>query len=301
MPIDTQLTTLFCLIDDFCTDISEQVEQHMLTCGKIKRVRQSQIFASEVITLVLWFHLTGSRNFKAFYLYWAKPFLSRYFPNLPSYSRFIELKAKYVMYFVALIESLKVSSVGIAFVDSTKLAVCHNKRIYQHRVFADSASRGKTSVDWFYGFKIHLICDHIGRLISYCITTGNVDDRKVLPDLIEHSQLKGKLFGDRGYVGKNWKSRLAEVGVQLITRVKRNMKPQSLDPFDSAVLRKRGIIEAPFNLMKSQFDLEHTRHRSKIGLLTTIFAALTLYALVLVHGYKSGIQQILKPIELKSA
>ena len=79
------------------------------------------------------------------------------------------------------------------------------------------------------------------------------------------------------------------------------MKPQALDPFDSAVLRKRGIIESPFNLMKSQFDLEHTRHRSKIGLLTTIFSALTLYALVLVNGYKSGIQQILTPIELESA
>lgn len=196
---------------------------------------------------------------------------------------------------------LKVQSSGIAFIDSTKLAVCHNKRIQQHRVFIDSASRGKTSVDWFYGFKIHLICDHIGRLVSYCITTGNVDDRKVLPELIEHSKLKGKLFGDRGYIGKNWKDRLAEVGVQLITRVKRNMKPQVLDPFDHAVLKKRGIIEAPFNLMKSQFDLEHTRHRSKIGLLTTIFSALTLYALVLVNGYNSGIQQILKPIELKSA
>lgn len=140
----------------------------------------------------------------------------------------------------------------------------------------------------------------MGRLISYCITTGNVDDRNVLPDLIEHSKLKGKLFGDRGYVGKNWKSRLAEVGVKLITRVRKNMKPQSLDPFDSAVLRKQGIIEAPFNLMKSQFDLEHTHHRSKIGQLATIFAALSLYALVLVNGYRSGIQQILKTVELKS-
>lgn len=300
MPIDIQLTSLFCLIDDFCTDISNHVEQHMLASGQIKRLRQSQIRASEVITLLLWFHLTGSRNFKIFYLSWAKPFLSPYFPNLPSYNRFIELKAKYIMYFVALIESLKTPSAGIAFVDSTKLAVCHNKRIHQHRVFIDSASRGKTSVDWFYGFKMHLICDHVGRLISYCITTGSVDDRKALPDLIEHSKLKGKLFGDRGYIGKNWKARLAEVGVQLITRVKRNMKPQSLDPFDSAVLRKRGIIEAPFNLMKSKFDLEHTRHRSKMGLLTTIFSALTLYALVLVNGYNSGIQQILSPIELKS-
>lgn len=179
--------------------------------------------------------------------------------------------------------------------------MCHNKHIQQHSVFIESASRGKTSVDWFYGFKIHLICDHIGRLVSYCITTGNVDDRKVLPELIEHSKLKGKLFGDRGYIGKNCKDRLTEVGVQLITRVKRNMKPQVLNPFDHAVLKKLGIIEAPFNLMKSQFDLEHTRHRSKIGLLTTIFSALTLYALVLVNRYNSGIQQILKPIELKSA
>ncbi len=270
----------------------------MITYGQLKRVRQSKISTSEVITLLLWFHLTGSRNFKTFYLYWAKPFLSAYFPNLPSYNRFIELKAKYVMYFVALIETLKVPSAGITFIDSTKLSVCHNKRINQHRVFANSATRGKSSVDWFYGFKIHLICDHVGRLISYCITTGNVDDRKVLPDLIEKSKLKGKLFGDRGYIGKNWKARLTEVGVQLITRVKKKMKPQFLDPFDSAVLRKRGIIEAPFNLMKSQFDLEHTRHRSKIGLLTTIFSALTLYAFVLVNGYDTGIQQILTPIEL---
>ena len=110
MPIHTQLTSLFCLIDDFCSDISEDIEQHMLIHGQAKRLRQSRIRASEVITVLLWFHLTGSRNFKTFYLCWAKPFLSSYFPNLPSYSRFIELKAKYVMYFVALIESLKVAS-----------------------------------------------------------------------------------------------------------------------------------------------------------------------------------------------
>ena len=140
MPIHTQLTSLFCLIDDFCSDISEDIEQHMLTHGQTKRLRQSRIRASEVITVLLWFHLTGSRNFKTFYLCWAKPFLSSYFPNLPSYSRFIELKAKYVMYFVALTESLKVPSKGIAFVDSKKLAVCHNKRIHQHHLFADSAS-----------------------------------------------------------------------------------------------------------------------------------------------------------------
>lgn len=63
MPIDTQLTTLFCVIDDFCADTYKHVEQHMLTCYKVKRVHKSQIGTSEVITLVLWFHLTGNQNF----------------------------------------------------------------------------------------------------------------------------------------------------------------------------------------------------------------------------------------------
>lgn len=102
------------------------------------------------------------------------------------------------MYFVILIESLKVSSAGITFIDSTKLVVCITKDC----VFTSSASGGKSSGDWLYGFKLHLICDHVGRLVSY-------------------SKLKEKLFGDHGYIGKIGNFVLLRGGVQLITCVKR--------------------------------------------------------------------------------
>lgn len=46
--------------------------------------------------------------------------------------------------------------------DSTSLKVCHNRRIPQHKVFEDLAARGKTSVDWFFGFKLHLVVNNRG-------------------------------------------------------------------------------------------------------------------------------------------
>ena len=86
---------------------------------------------------------------------------------MPSYSRFIELAGRAQIYLFILIENLKQPSAGIVFLDSTALKVCHNKRIYSHKMLKDIAGRGKLSVDWFYGLKLHVLCDHVGRLVSY--------------------------------------------------------------------------------------------------------------------------------------
>jgi len=85
---------------------------------------------------------------------------------------------------------------GIRFIDSTSLQVCDPKRISQHRVFATDAARGKTSMGWFYGFKLHLAVNDRGELLACCLTPGNVDDRTPVPGMVKG--LRGKLFGDRG-------------------------------------------------------------------------------------------------------
>jgi IS5 family transposase len=125
--------------------------------------------------------------------------------------------------------------------DSTPLRVCHNKRIYSHKTFAELAQMGKTSMGWFYGFKLHLIVDDRGELVSFFVTPGNIDDRKGLKNMVKF--MKGKLFGDKGYISKSLKESLLEQGIGLFTKVWRNMKPVQLDDMDKILLRKRTIIE----------------------------------------------------------
>ena len=66
---------------------------------------------------------------------------------------------------------------GIYFLDTTKLSVCHNRREKRNKVFGKIAEKGKTSMGWFFGFKMHMIINDIGQIMAIKITRGNVDDR----------------------------------------------------------------------------------------------------------------------------
>ena len=108
---------------------------------------------------------------------------------------------------------------GIAFVDSTTLTVCHNKRVKRNRVFAGIAKSSKSTMGWFFGFKLHLVINDCGEIISFKVTQGNVDDRKPLPGMAK--SLWGKLFGDKGYLSSELSEKLAKMGVTLSLPSKR--------------------------------------------------------------------------------
>jgi hypothetical protein len=85
---------------------------------------------------------------------------------------------------------------GISFVDSTALEVCHPKRKHSHKVFKGLADWGKSSMGWYFGFKLHLIINDRGELLSFALTEGNVDERKPLPETPSQSiQLSGQFIG----------------------------------------------------------------------------------------------------------
>lgn len=148
------------------------------------------------------------------------------------------------------------------FIDSTKISVCHNRRINRHRVLRGLAQRGKTSIDWFFGFKVHLIINECGELLAFHITPGNVDDRKPVPRMVKG--LTGKLFGDRGYLSQTLFEQLFAQGLELFTTCRSNMKPRLLKLYDKLLLRKRALSETVNDQLKNQAYLEHTRHRSPI-------------------------------------
>jgi len=124
------------------------------------------------------------------------------------------------------LQTRKGQATGIALIDATSLVVCHNRRIYSHQVFKKMARRGKTSVGWFYGFKLHLLVNDGGELLALQVTPGNVDDRKPLPRLVQGRS--GKLFGDRGYSSQTLFETRLEQDLQLITTLRQGMQNKLL-------------------------------------------------------------------------
>jgi hypothetical protein len=270
------ILALFFDIDEFCKRF-EPIWNNYLVAGNIKkRTRQRTLSLSEVMTILVLFHISGYRNLKQFYLEFICKYLRSEFPHQVCYSRFVEFERDALIPLAAYLQTRRGNCTGISFVDSTKIAVCENLRIPQHKQFADLAKRGFTSTGWFYGFKLHVCVSECGELLAWFITPGNTDDRRPVPKLAR--KLYGKLFGDKGYVSQSLKLLLMECGLEFITRPKKNMKQQQISATDKILLRKRAIIETVFDQLKNISQIEHSRHRSFWNFLVNIIAGLTAYS-----------------------
>ncbi len=198
------------------------------------------------------------------------------FPQLVSYSRFLQLLPSALIPLCAYPKSCYGTRTGIAFINSTPITVCHNRRISQHRVFDGLAARGRNSVDWFFGFKLHLVINDRGELLACRLTAGNVVDRKPVPRLVK--DLFGKLFGDKGYLSQAlFEQLLNDYELQLITRLKSNMKNRLMPLSDKFLLRKRAILEVINDQLKNISQIEHTRHRSLVGFMVNLVCGLIAY------------------------
>ena len=166
---------------------------------------------------------------------------------------------------------------GIYVADATSLPMCHNKRINRNRVFKGLAARGKTTMGWFYGLKLHLVINHKGSIVAVKITSGNVDERTVLDEMTR--RLKGSLFADKGYISQNLFKTLYQRGLKLITGIKRNRKNYLMPLIENLMLRKRFLIETLFDILKIHMNLSPTRHRSPKNACVNILSCLTAYQL----------------------
>lgn len=269
-------TALFVDVDDFWANFRQDYERRLITDGQRRRRREGHLSVSEIMTILIAFQTSHFRTFKHFYLY----LLAHHrhdFPGLVSYSRFVErIPQVTVPLFAYLISCCRGTITGIGFIDSTALKVCGNKRIMRHRVFDGLAAMGKTTMGWFYGFKLHLVINDRGELLAFCLTPGNVDDRQPVEQLT--ADLWGKLFGDKGYISQSLFERLYARGVQLITHLRKNMQNRLMDVMDKLLLRKRSLIETINDQLKNVCQIEHTRHRSPTNFLVHLIAGLVAYA-----------------------
>jgi hypothetical protein len=269
------IVALFCDIDDFCLSFESLWQQHLLTYGLRSRQRDPALALSEVMTIEVAFHESGYRTFKDFYLRYVTPHLRWAFPRLVSYTRFVELMQEALVPLCAYLQTRRGQSQGIAFIDSTVLAVCHPKRSSGHRVFAGLAGWGKNTFGWCYGFKLHLLINDVGEVLACHLTPANVDDRRPVPALLKG--LQGKVFGDRGYISQALFTDLVANGVQLITELRKNMENKLMPLWDKLLLRKRSLIETVNDQLKNICQIEHSRHRCVANFLVNLVAGLIAY------------------------
>jgi hypothetical protein len=270
------LLELFCDVDTFCHTFLPHWERELRAHGQRARQRSGQLAMSEIMTIVIYFHQMRFRDFKTYYLAYVRGHLSREFPTAVSYQRFVELMPTTLGPLCAYLQTCFGDCSGISFVDSTPLVVCHNRRIGQHRVFRGLAQRGKTSIGWFYGFKLHLVINHHGELLACQVTPGNTDDRRPVRTLA--LRLWGRLFADKGYLSQPLTHELLRTRrVRLVTHVKRNMTNRLLLLQDKLLLRRRAIMETIFDQLKHLLQIEHTRHRSPANFAVNLVAGLVAY------------------------
>lgn len=266
---------VYCDVDDFVKKFLSEWEKHLLAAGTSRRGPKSKLTISEIITVVILFHISNYRTFKHFYHYmqenWRKDF-----PDLVSYSRFVYLQKRVFVPLFAYLIHRQGRITGIAFIDATSIAVCHNKRIYKNRVFRGLAKRGKTTTGWFYGLKLHLLVNDQGEILSFQLTPGNIADVSMAETLTRNYY--GKVFGDKGYISKNLFQSLLKRGVHLFTKLRSNMKNKLIKMEDKILLRKRCIIETINDQLKNISQIEHTRHRSPANFLINLLSGLAAYS-----------------------
>ena len=268
------ITAIFFCLDEFCKSFEEWEKPRLLDTGK-KRHRSCEMSLSELLTIMILYHLSPCKNFKYFYIIHLSHFHKQDFPKLLSYSRFVQLMPRLFVPLCILLQSLFGEKTGTYIADATSLPMCHNKRINRNRVFKGLAARGKTTMGWFYGLKLHMVINHKGSIVAVKITPGNVDERAVLDEITHH--LKGNLFADKGFISQPLFTTLYQRGLKLITGIRRNMKNYLMPLIEKLLLRKRFLIETIFEILKIHMNLSHTRHRSPTNACVNILSCLSAY------------------------
>lgn len=276
---EDKIIEIFVQIDDFIQLFDSEIKQLRLEApDKAIRNRKSALSDSEYMTILIYFQLSKINDFKSFYTLYLSKYCKDLFPNLISYERFVQSSAKVMVPLMVFLKTNALGSCrGISFIDSTTVKVCHIKGEKQHKVMKGIASKGKSTMGWFFGFKLHLIINDKGELLSFYLAKANVDDRdwEVISKLTEN--IFGKLFGDRGYISQKLANYLWNDGIDFVYKLRKNMKQQNLSDADKIILRKRALIEPVNDELKNICSIEHSRHRSPKGFIINLVAALAAY------------------------
>lgn len=263
------------MADDFCKEFALQQEKDTIEDKNIRHRNKPNHMGNAKIMV---FHSGSFHCFKHYYKEYVCKHLQHLFSDLLSYNRFVEQKKEVLLPLTIFIKKvLQGTCIGLSFVDSTPLRVCCNQRILVHKTFERLAERRKGSMGWFFEFKLHLIINDKGEILNFMFSLGNVDNRAPLKQGKFLKNIKEKLCTDKEYIIQGLFKDLFLNGIQLVTKVKNNMRNSLMNIADKILLRKRALIETVNDELKNITQIEHSRHCSFSNFITNSLSAITAY------------------------
>jgi len=274
------LIAIYIFIDNFIKQALQSISRAIERPGRNHPpIRTYNLSIAELTSLAIFRFFTGHRNWKDFYKH-IKTYHAQDFPNLPTYGNFIEAMNKLSSLAAILLQGFMnvfqrmTSKERLKFADGSKLKACRIKREFSHKVCRGLASKSKSTMGWFYGFKLHIICNELMQILNLKITTATFDERKALEMM--WANIFGTIVADAGYVGKKYQKKARENGKILFTCVRANMK-KVMTETQHQILNLRQKVETVFSVLKLRMGLETTLPRSPKGFFAHYIWCITAY------------------------
>lgn len=277
---ETKLIQIFCDCDDFYKNYEQFIVNTSLLDGKSPKAnRKPTLHTSEIMTLLILYHLTGIKCFQYYYTDVVQKHFQGYFPNIVSYTRFIELIPRSLLPLWLFVNTCRTGQeTGFYFADSKKLPVCDNLRIKRNKVFKGIAGRSKSSTGWFYGLKLFLVINQYGQVMRCLLSPANIADNNIGMMRKMFQKLKGFVFADKGFISQKAFDEFYQIGLKIVTTIKSNMKNKLMVTAEKLALKKRNLIESVNDLLMTICDIDHTRHRSPMNAITHALAGVAAYS-----------------------
>jgi hypothetical protein len=276
------LIMIYCFVDDFMKGALVSIKHAIERPGKNRPpLKKHNLSLAELASLAIFRFFTGHRNWKDFYRH-LKTYHKQDFPNIPDYKNFLEainmlsgLAMLMLQGFMNVFNRITGDN-GLKFTDSTKIEVCKIKREFSHKVCFGLASKSKSTMGWFYGFKLHIICNELMQILNLKITTATDDEREILEQM--WNNIFGMIIADAGYVSKRLEKKAWGLGKFLLTGVRANMK-KIMTETEHQLLKLRQLVETVFSVLKLRMGLETSLPRSPLGYFAHYIWCITAYQL----------------------
>lgn len=287
--MNDQLIALYCFVDEFI----QSLQCHLLPyiqkpTRSLPPKKPFRIWLASIVTIALFFPFSGHTTYQSYHRF-LMTHHKQDFPYLPDYPGFVSGLNTVASFCYILLETIttffrhSTSSEVIKFADSTRLKVCENQRIQSYKVAKGKTWRGKSSRWWFYGFKLHIICDEWMKILGFTFTSGNTDDRIWLEMIWEG--IVWMVVTDGGYIGKDFQEKAQEHGIFLLAAARANMK-KLMTAWQHQCFKMRQAVERVFSILKYRMHMETSLPRSEQWYFARYIFCLTAYQ----------IKQLFKPV-----